>query len=238
MYEIAPAASQQTLVYGVTCSIIERKVSGLSNIYIMSLLVLDKFVERRLRAQRKAWGVDQHDEVWEGVYVMSPIADDEHQSLVMGLSNAFYEVIERPGLGKVRPGINVSDRVERWTKNYRTPDVIVVLDSSGAENHGKFWTGPLDFVVEIVSRGDRSRRKLPFYSKIGVRELLLVDRKPWRLVLYRHDGEKLMLTGSCESVEAMPLECNVLPFTFRLVAAEERPRIELRHKTDGRTWLA
>jgi hypothetical protein len=48
----------------------------------MSLLVLDKLVERRLRAQRKAWGVDHHDEVWEGVYVMSPIADNEHQTLV------------------------------------------------------------------------------------------------------------------------------------------------------------
>jgi hypothetical protein len=169
---------------------------------------------------------------------MSPIADNEHQSLVKGLTVAFYEVIECPGLGIVLPGANVSDRVERWTKNYRTPDVVVILNGSAAQNHRKFWTGPLDFVVEIVSRGDRSRRKLPFYSKIGVRELLLVDRKPWRLVVYRHDGDKLMLTGSCESMEAMPLESNVLPFAFRLVADEERPRIELRHKTDGRTWLA
>ena len=54
----------------------------------MSLLVLDKLVERRLRAHRKAVGIDQHDEVWEGLYVMSPIADNEHQALVMGLSVA------------------------------------------------------------------------------------------------------------------------------------------------------
>ena len=204
----------------------------------MSLLVLDKFVERRLRAQRKAWGVDQHDEVWEGVYVMSPIADDEHQALVTGLTTAFQVVIGETGLGKVRPGINVSDRVERWTKNYRTPDVVVILNSSAAQNHGKFWTGPLDFVVEIVSRGDRSRHKLPFYSKIGVRELLLVDRKPWRLTLYRHDGNKLQLVSSCQGTEGTPLEIEVLPFHLRLVAGAERPTIELRNKTDGRTWYA
>jgi hypothetical protein len=203
----------------------------------MSLLVLDKYVERRLRAQRKAWGVDQHDEVWEGVYVMSPIADIEHQSLVKGLTVAFYDVVERPGLGIVLPGVNVSDRVEGWTKNYRTPDVVVVLNGSGAHNQGKFWTGPLDFIVEIVSPRDRSRRKLPFYSKIGIRELLLVDRKPWRLTLYRHDGDTLQLAGRCESMDAEQLESGVLPFTLRLVAANERPKIELRHKIDDRTWL-
>jgi Uma2 family endonuclease len=204
----------------------------------MSLIVLDKFVERRLISQRKAWGVDQHDEVWEGVYVMSPIADNEHQRLVMRLANAFYEVIEPLGLGIVLPGVNVSDRVKRWTKNYRTPDVVVILSGSAAQNHGKFWTGPLDFIVEIVSRGDRSRRKLPFYSKIGVRELLLVDRKPWRLTLYRHDGEKLRPIAKCETSEAVPLESEVLPLSFLLKSAAERPKIELQHKTDRRTWQA
>jgi hypothetical protein len=204
----------------------------------MSLLVLDKDVERELRAHRKALGIDQHDEVWEGVYVMSPIADDEHQDLVMGLTSAFHDVIGRPGLGKVRPGVNVSDRVEGWKKNYRTPDVVVILTGSAAQNHRKFWTGPIDFVVEIVSRRDRSRRKLPFYSRIGVRELLIVDRKPWQITLYRHDGAKLQPVDACDSAKAPPIESEVIPFTFRLVSTFDRPRIELRHTTDGRTWQA
>ncbi len=204
----------------------------------MSLLVLDKYVERRLRAQRKAWGVDQHDEVWEGVYVMSPIADNVHQALVGGLTAAFHQVIREAGLGDVYPGINVSDRVERWTKNYRTPDVVVILNGSGAQNHGKFWMGPIDFVVEVVSRGDRSRRKLPFYSRIGVRELLLVERNPWRLKLYRHDGQKLQPVGDCEGAGSPPVESAVLPFSFRLVESTERPMILLMHTSDGRTWRA
>ena len=204
----------------------------------MSLLVLDKYVERRLRAQRKAWGVDQHDEVWEGVYVMSPIADDVHQSIVSKLTFAFEQVIGEAGWGKVRPGVNVSDRVSRWTKNYRTPDVVVILNGSRAQSHGKFWTGPIDFVVEVVSRGDRSRHKLPFYSKIGVRELMLVGRDPWRLKLYRHDGAKLQPVSDCEGIGAAPIASEVVPFSFKLIESPERPMIELTHKDDGRTWRA
>jgi hypothetical protein len=118
------------------------------------------------------------------------------------------------------------------------PDYAVILNGSGAQNHGTFWTGPIDFAVEIVSRGDRSRRKLPFYSKIGVREVLFVERHPWRLKLYRHDGTTLELAGSGEIDDAAALESGVLPFSFRLVAAVQRPEIQLTHKTDGRTWRA
>src|SRR4029079_3300306 len=153
----------------------------------MTLVVLDKDFEREIRAQRKAWGVDQHDEVWEGVYMMSPIADNEHQEIVAGLIVAFHTVIGQTGLGQVFPGVNVSDRVKAWKKNFRAPDVVVVLKNSQAQSHATFWTGPIDFLVEVVSPGDRSRKKLPFYSKIGAREVLIIDRNPWRLTLYRHD---------------------------------------------------
>jgi Uma2 family endonuclease len=206
----------------------------------MSLLVLDQDLARELRADRKARGIDQHDEVWEGVYVMSPIADDSHQRIVSKLTYAFEQVIGETGLGDVRPGINVSDRIAGWKKNFRTPDVVVILKNSSAENHGTFWTGALDFVVEVISRGDRSQKKLPFYSKIGVREALFVERNPWRLLLYRHDGSKLQLVDECAAVAAPPVSSEVLPFSFGLVGADEgdRPLILLRHITDDRTWRA
>jgi len=202
----------------------------------MSLLVLDKWLERRLRAQRKAWGGDRHDEVWEGIYVMSPLADNEHQELVAEMAAAFHEVIKRPGLGKVYPGVNVSDRVEGWKKNYRAPDVVVVLCDSAAQSHGSFWTGPIDFLVEIVSPRDRSRKKLPFYSKVGVREVLFVERRPWRLRLYRHDGTALQLVGQSEVGDSSPFDSEVLPFSFQLVAGTPRPTLLLTQKTDGGTW--
>lgn len=205
---------------------------------MMSMLILDRDVARELRAERKARGNDQHDEVWEGVYVMSPLADNIHQEIVAGFVTAFHQVIGDTKKGRVFPGVNVSDRVEGWKKNYRTPDVAVVLSGSRAQSHYTFWTGPVDFLVEVVSRGDRSRLKLPFYSKLGVREVLLVHRNPWRLCLYRHDGNKLRVAGRCVVAEPAAIASEVLPFSFRLIETPDRPMIELTHATDGRTWRA
>ena len=40
-----------------------------------------------------------------------------------------------------------------------------------AENHDAFWTGAADFIIEITSPRDRTYEKIPFYSRIGVREV-------------------------------------------------------------------
>ena len=40
----------------------------------MALMVLDPTAEKRLKAERQASGLDRYDEVWEGVYVMVPLA--------------------------------------------------------------------------------------------------------------------------------------------------------------------
>jgi hypothetical protein len=34
----------------------------------MSMLIENPRLEEELKEQRKAWGADQHDEVWEGVH--------------------------------------------------------------------------------------------------------------------------------------------------------------------------
>jgi hypothetical protein len=36
------------------------------------MVVLERSVEKRLRAERQASGADRYDEVWDGVYVMAP----------------------------------------------------------------------------------------------------------------------------------------------------------------------
>ena len=49
----------------------------------MSLMVLDKRIAEELLTERRAWGGDHHDEVWDGVYMMSPLPNNEHQELVV-----------------------------------------------------------------------------------------------------------------------------------------------------------
>src|SRR5262245_8621189 len=139
----------------------------------MPTLVLDPKIEEDLLEQRRAWGADKFDEVWDGVYVMAPLANVEHQQLMSSLTAAFFSALaNRPGV-QVFAGVNISDRRQDWQKNYRCPDVAVVMPGSRAIDCDTFFFGGPDFVVEIASDYDRSREKLDFYATIGVREFLL-----------------------------------------------------------------
>ena len=207
----------------------------------MPALITDPALQEQLIAQRAAWGADHHDEVWEGVYIMPPLPNDEHQGIITGFVAAFYDAVQRRGLGVVRPGVNVSDRTKDWKENYRCPDVVVFLTGTGAENHISYWYGGPDLAIEIISANDKSREKLEFYGKVGTRELLLIDRDPWQLEIYRLDGDAMKLSGISTLEEPKPLASDVVGCTFFLRLAdedsgEERPVIHVVHAETGKSW--
>lgn len=205
----------------------------------MPTLVIDPALENQLLERRRASRGDRFDEVWDGVYIMAPLANIEHQALVNAICTAFTNTLAgKPGV-QVFPGVNVSDRRENWEQNYRCPDVAVVLPGSQAVDCDTFYFGGPDFVVEVASDYDRSREKFDFYSRVGVREFLLVDRNPWQLELHALRAGKLVLTGRCDVADGAVLASEVLPVRFRLVAgASSRPQIEIVRTTDGQRWLA
>lgn len=168
--------------------------------------------------------------------MVMPLPNDQHQEIVQGLSFVFEIVAGKAHGGKVRPGVNISDRDLGWEKNYRGPDVAVFLEGTTAQNRGAYWLGGPDFAVEVVSKGDRSRKKLEFYASVHVRELLLVFRDPWALELYRLDSGKLALVNrsTIEAPETLPSE--VLPVSFRLAPGDERPAIAVRDLQGERQW--
>lgn len=180
----------------------------------MSLMINDRRMADDLIAARRASGADRYDEVWEGVYMMSPMANNEHQALATALVIALGTVIDWKGLGRTLAGANVSDRQENWTHNYRVPDVLVFLNDSSAVDCGTHWFGGPDFVVEIVSPGDRTLEKLDFYAAVGTRELLVVDRDPWQLTLYRATETPLPRGAGQEVASGAAVRPNV-PFRER-----------------------
>ncbi len=108
----------------------------------MSLMVLDESVAEQLLAERRARGVDHHDEVWDGVYMMSPIPNNEHQILVALLTSVLQITVGWTGLGEVLPGANITDREEDWTHNYRCPDVAIFMKGSRTvdrKTHSSAW---------------------------------------------------------------------------------------------------
>lgn len=202
----------------------------------MATLIRDRDIERRMIARRRRLGLDKFDEVWNGVYVMAPLANDEHQDVVGGLDALFREVIQSRKLGVTRPGVNVSDRRVGWKKNFRCPDVAVFLKDTNAVNCDAHWFGGPDFAVEVVSPGENVTKKLGFYAKVVTRELLILNRTPWKLSLYRLTEGELRLNGDSCVAERTWLASQVLPLSFRLIDGVERPRIESRHP-DGQTWI-
>lgn len=204
----------------------------------MAVLVFDPQVEERLKEERQASGADRYDEVWEGVYMMAPLADIEHQELQTALAAIFQLAIVWEGLGRTQAGANVSDRELGWEHNYRIPDVVVVLPGSRARDCGTHWCGGPDFAVEIASPGDRSRQKLDFYAEIGVRELLLIGRDPWEVELFRLNAGRLEPVGRSALDNPTPLASTVVPMSFRLAPGTPRPRIEVTHHDGKQRWLA
>ena len=203
----------------------------------MALVVLEPSIEKRLKAEREASGADRFDEVWEGVYIMAPFPNNEHQDLQFGLAAAIRSALGTTTPARIHAGANVSDREGDWEFNYRIPDVVVVFPGGAARDCGTHWCVGPDFCAEIASPGDRSRDKLAFYAAIGVRELLLIDRKPWGLELYRLTGGHLELVGKSDLAKPEALASTVVPVSFRLTAGAQRPAIEVAHRDGVQRWL-
>jgi Uma2 family endonuclease len=200
--------------------------------------VLVKDIDRadELIEERKRIGADRYDEVWDGVYVMPSMPTLEHQELVSDLDAIFTEVVKRSGLGKVYPGVNVSDRGTDWKQNYRVPDLVVILKNSRAVSHSTHVQGGPDFLIEIESPGDDSEEKVPFYGQLGVRELLLIHRDRRTLRLLRLEGQELVLVPASALQGERWLVSAVLPLAFRRKIQRGKPVTEVR-RTHGRSRL-
>lgn len=61
----------------------------------MPVLVYDPFVEERIRSERgENPESNRYDEVWEGILVMVPVPDIEHQRIVMRLASVLSSAID------------------------------------------------------------------------------------------------------------------------------------------------
>jgi Uma2 family endonuclease len=153
----------------------------------MRTLVLDPptagladVLERRRRS-----GLDRLDEVWEGVLHMVPAPSYAHASIeaqlvmILGPSarTAGLEMIGQSNLGE-------------GEHDYRVPDGA--LHRPGVSGT---WHPTAALVIEIVSPGDESWEKLPFYASHNVDEALIVDPA-------RHSVDWLALRGD----EYRPIE--------------------------------
>ena len=92
------------------------------------------------------------------------------------------------------------------------------MHSGDAQNRATHWQGAADFLVEVISPDDRTREKLPYFASLGVRELLLIDRDPWAVELYRLGDGGFGRVGVSRLDDEQVLRSEQVPLSFRLVA--------------------
>ncbi len=121
---------------------------------------IEDFLERR-----RHLGLDLFDEVWEGVLHVVPGPAGRHAALDQQVAELLGPPARAAGLEVWGP-TNIGDADDYRVPDrsvHRRPDPDAVFHATAA------------LVVEIVSPGDTSWRKLDFYAGAGVEELVIVD---------------------------------------------------------------
>ena len=179
----------------------------------------------------------RREEVWDGVTVIMPEADLLHNDLDGFIYRIFFALFAEDYRHRVYHRLNLSDREEGWTQNYRNPDMALFLETNPAKDCGTHMCGGPDFALEVMSPGDRSREKLGFYAAIRTREVLLLDRNPWSLELFRFEGNEMRLAGQVVPDDGQILASAVVPIGFALIQSAPRPKVKIVHNETGQEWV-
>jgi Uma2 family endonuclease len=132
-------------------------------------------VPQHLIQWRKQTGADMWDEMWEGVLHMPPLPNREHQDFQWSFETWLRTFWARPGGNRVYHEINLASP-GGWPHDYRIPDLLLLTPDRFGIDRNEYFEGPPTVVVEIRSPDDESYEKFPFYAKLGVPEVWVVDR--------------------------------------------------------------
>jgi len=154
-------------------------------------------VPESLLEDRRRKGIDKFDEMWEGVVHMTPAPNIKHQDFEFELEAWLRNHWGVRSGGDVFHNVNVSDR-DNWEDNFRIPDLVLLLpEQRNILRDTHIFGAPL-VVVEIRSPGDESLEKIPFYAKLGVAEVWIIDRDDKTPELYVLSGGQYDLVVPCK----------------------------------------
>jgi Uma2 family endonuclease len=138
-------------------------------------------------AQRRAWGLDRRDEMWDGVLHMTPAPNVEHQRILDELMAFLIPHLSAIGRGTLRSGISIF----RAPKDYRIPDLTFIAAGREFVLHDDgVRDGAPDAVIEIRSPDDETYEKPPFFAAIGTAEVIVIDRDTKRPEIFRLAGSQ------------------------------------------------
>ena len=132
-------------------------------------------VPQHILDQRARTGADRWDEMWEGVLHMPPVPNREHQDVAKDLM-IWLETHWARRLGnRVHGPINLASP-GGWPNDYRIPDLVLLTPDRFDIDRNEYFEGAPTVVIEVRSPGDETMDKMPFYAKLGVPEMWIIDR--------------------------------------------------------------
>jgi len=165
----------------------------------MTTVILgENFEVQELIEQRRALGQDGRDEMWDGVYYMTPHANMAHALLQMELGGLLRSRASARGL-LVSGEFNLGD-----AHDYRIPDLGLHRSASNA-----VYVPTAAMIVEILSPNDLTFEKFDFYGQHGVEEILVADVDERSIRCWTYDGSsKSYLEGNRSAL--LELSCDDL----------------------------
>jgi hypothetical protein len=134
---------------------------------------------QQLRERRERLDIDRRDEMWEGVLHMNPPPSHNHERLLMALARLLGPYADAAGL-EMTGGVGLGEQ-----NDFRVPDMALHRPGAAAQ-----WHPTMALALEIVSPGDETWDKLPFYAAHDVDELVIVDPRESRVEwLVLREGE-------------------------------------------------
>jgi len=135
--------------------------------YSSSMQAVWLAVPEHILEERRQLGLDKRDELWDGVLHMVPPPSLPHASVGMELALTLAPLVKRRGWRIVGDAAGLFDH----DRNYRIPDLAVYAPHH-AEHRG---IRGAQLVVEMLSPHDEARQKFPFYARMRVCEIWLVE---------------------------------------------------------------
>lgn len=118
--------------------------------------------------QRECDGLDHRDEMWNGVLHLVPAPKSEHGDIQAWLFEYLVSRAQAQGLSlRFERGVYAGD------DDYRVPDLVAASSDRRSE---RGFEVPVELVIEILSPGDETMDKIPWYSEHGIGELLVIHR--------------------------------------------------------------
>jgi Uma2 family endonuclease len=138
--------------------------------------------------QRRLLGQDTRDEVWEGVYYVTPHAH-AHHGLVQIRLGRILDDLAAPRALTVGAEFNLGE-----PNDYRVPDLGV---HQGVPDG--LYVATAAIVVEILSPNDATFQKFGFYARHGVAEIMVVDVERRSIRIWQLDDSGEQYTEASES---------------------------------------